>query len=450
MLLHCVSFRQIQPPAAGHRAVRGSSTAPATSGTSEQVPLDASTHNTPATQSDVEPFTSITNITSSKYITTNEDFNINIAINSSNAGSTLTSGTSQRSISTSCLSKNSCYISSSSPEPNITKTFGGSLGSFTSNGERLTRTRVSIPPSARNRDRSARPESFRLSSDMASHTRVLLKARSFAGSQREFIAHKLRNGRDYARTSLRDDQLMHYKDQLAGMNKVEYQQNHFPAPYEESSDTVSHVEDQCDESKATYSTEEVAADADFHHLETTSVEEKSIVVISTVTRQEKIYHKSSWEQNFDATSLSKEESRASFSSQWTEPATTDSSLSSSSTATDNELSHKYKTSVFISDAGLERNSIDLSRAQMVRARSFTGLMAPRRGLATSPSPTRERLDCASGPAFFKSQVSENYDRLLHVTAGTRRARLSREGKSLRFSSDLGFGARPKSKREVFV
>ena len=46
--------------------------------------------------------------------------------------------------------------------------------------DRLTRNKVSIPPSARNRDSSARPESFRLSSDMASHTRVLLKARSFA------------------------------------------------------------------------------------------------------------------------------------------------------------------------------------------------------------------------------------------------------------------------------
>ena len=47
---------------------------------------------------------------------------------------------------------------------------------------RLTRNRISIPPSTRNRTKCVRPESFRMSCDMASHTKVLLKARSFADS----------------------------------------------------------------------------------------------------------------------------------------------------------------------------------------------------------------------------------------------------------------------------
>lgn len=435
----------VPPPAAGHLSVRGGSTAPATSGPSEQVPLEASTHTIPATHSDEESFTSITNITSSKYsITTNEDFNINIAINSNNAGSSLSSETAQRSISTSCLSKSSCYISSISPEPNITKTFGGSLGSFTSKGARLTRNRVSIPPSARNRDRSARPESFRLSSDMASHTRVLLKARSFAGD-----THKYRNGRHYARTSLREDQLRHSMDQHMAMSKMDYHHNNFTTTCKAPSGTVSRANSQCDKHEATDSAEEEAAGADFHHLETNSVEETSIVIINTRTRQEKIYYGSSWEQDYEATTLTNEELKDPVSSQWTEPPSANSSFSSPA-APENKLPPKYMTSVIITDSGSERDSIDSSRAHMVRARSFTGLMTSRGPISVGPSPTRERLDGATGPSHFKLPMRENCDRLLHMTAGARRARLSREGKSLRFSSDLGYGALPKSKKEVFV
>lgn len=446
MLLYYMSHRQVPPPAAGHLSVRGGSTAPATSGPSEQAHFETDTHTVPATHGDAESFTSITNITSSKYsITTNEDFNINIAINSNNEGSTLTSSTAQRSISTSCLSKSSCHISSVSPEPNITKTFGGSLGSFTSKGARLTRTRVSIPPSARNRDRSARPESFRLSSDMASHTRVLLKARSFAGD-----THKHRNGRHYARTSLRDDHLGHSKDQYTAVSQVEYQQNNFTATCSVPSGTVSHATSLCGKYKTAASEEEKAAGTDFHHVETNSVEETSIVIINKLTRQERIYDESSWEESWEATTPTNEELKDTFSSQWTEPTRKDSSLSFPSAVVENKLPPKYKTSVLITDSGSERDSIDSSRAQMMRARSFTGLVTPRGLTSASPSPTRERLDGATGSAFLKIPVKENCDRLLHVTGGTRRARLSREGKSLRFSSDLGYGARPKSKKEVFV
>ncbi|CAL4213212.1 unnamed protein product, partial [Meganyctiphanes norvegica] len=51
------------------------------------------------------------------------------------------------------------------------------------NENQFARNRVSIPPTSRNRDRKSRPESFRLANDMASHTRVLLKTRSFASSR---------------------------------------------------------------------------------------------------------------------------------------------------------------------------------------------------------------------------------------------------------------------------
>lgn len=446
--------RQVQPPAAGHLSLRGGSTVPDTSDPSEPTLYEASTHTTPATHGDAESFTSITNITSSKYsITTNEDFNVNIAINNNNAGSPFPNGTSQRSISTSCLSKDSCYISTSSPEPNISNTFGGSLGSFTSQGARLTRTRVSIPPSARNRDRSARPESFRLSSDMASHTRVLLKARSFAGATlRESITHQRKNRRGYARTSLREDQLRHFKDQHTTMSKGKHQQKCLTATSDVPSGIVSHSSSQYDKFMAPDSPKEEGAD--FHQLETTSLEETSIVIINTLTRQEKIYHESEWKQDCEATTLTNEGLKDSFNSHWTEPTTgaydKDSAVSSSSPATESELPPKYKTSVIITDSGSERDFIDSSRAQMVRARSFTGLMTPRGGTSSSPSPTRERLDGTASPSFLKIPLSENHNHFLHVTTGTRRARLSRDGKSLRFSSDLGLGARPKSKREVFV
>lgn len=440
-----VSSSQVQPPAAGQLSVRAGNMVPATSGPSQQTSFEASTHNTSATFSNAESFTSITNITSSKYsITTNEDFNINIAINSNNAESNFTSSTSQRSNSTSCLSKSSCYISSNSPDPNITQISGGSVGNFATQGARLNRTRVSIPPSARNRDRSARPESFRLSSDMASHTRVLLKARSFAGATlKESRTHKNKNVRDYARTSLREEQLRRCKDQHTAVSRVNYQQHSFDALYGVSSK---------EQEKREKIRKDEAADAEFHQVETTSVEKTSIVIINTLTRKE-ICHESSWEQKCEPASLINEVMDKS-SSQWNESARKSfkegSSFSSSSTATVNDSSPKYKTSVIITDSGSDRDSIDSTRAQMVRARSFTGLLTPRGDSSTSPSPTRERLDCAAGSSFLKIPYSDNRDRLLHVATATRRTRLSRDGKSLRFSSDLGFGARPKSKREVFV
>lgn len=290
---------------------------------------------------------------------------------------------------------------------------------------------------------------------MASHTRVLLKARSFAGATlRESITHKHKNGRDYARTSLRENQLRHYQDQHTAMSEVEYQQNSFPATSEAPSETASFISSQCDKYETTEVAENEATNVDFHNLETTSVEETSVVIINTLTRQERLYHARSLEQNSEEVTSTNEELRDAFCSQWTEPVRRpfdkNLSVSSSSAAAENELPFTYKTSVIITDSASERDSLDSARAQMVRARSFTGLMTPRADKSPSPSPTRERLDGAAGPPFLKIPLSESRERLLHVTAATRRARLSREGKSLRFSSDLGFGARPKSKREVFV
>ena len=463
-----MSPRQVQLPTAGRLShiLRGGNTVSASCSPAEQDPFEASTHATPATHSDAESFTSVTNITSNKYsITTNEDFNINIAINSNNTGSALTSETSQRSISTSCLAKSSCYISSTNPEPNITNTFGGSLGSFSPNdGTRLTRTRVSIPPSARNRDRSARPESFRLSSDMASHTRVLLKARSFAGaSLRESIANKYKKGRDYTRSSLREDHLRHYKEkhhhQHSSVSKVEFQQTGFATAREEPSDIVTKPINQCDKSEIVYedinSIKKQLVDADFHQLQTTSINETSIVIINTLTKQENVCHESSQQhERYETTAFIGREPRDPVKPQWTEPPRKPysrvSSLSSYLAATETGLLPKYKTNVFISDSGSGRDSLDISRAQMVRARSFTGLMTPHGTTSPSPSPTRDILEGTTGSTFIKIPLSENCDRLQQVTPGTRRARISRDGKSLRFSSDLGFGARPKSKREVFV
>ncbi|XP_063871603.1 nuclear pore complex protein DDB_G0274915-like isoform X2 [Scylla paramamosain] len=456
------SSSKVQLPTPGRlpHIVRGSSAAPVPSSPVEQVPLEASTHATPATQTDAESFTSVTNITSSKYsITTNEDFNINIAINSNNTGSAFTSGTSQRSISTSCLSKSSCYISSTTPEPNITKTFGGSLGSFSQqDGTRFTRTRVSIPPSARNRDRSARPESFRLSSDMASHTRVLLKARSFGGaSLRESITNKYKKGRDYSRSSLREDHLRNHHH--SSVSKVEFQQTGFATASGEPSVTVTNPSSQCSKTEVVHessnSIKEQLEGANFHQKQTTSIKETSIVIINTVTRQEEVCHESSQgHEAYEDTAFNDQESRDPVSNQWSEPPrkpySRASSLSSSLAVAENELLPKYKTSVMITDSGSDRDFLDCSRAQMVRARSFTGLMTPRGTTSSSPSPTREILEGSGGTAFLKIPLGENCERLQQVTPMIRRARTSRDGKTLRFSSDLGFGARPKSKREVFV
>lgn len=457
----------VQLPAAGHLSdiISGGNTASSTSNLAEQAPFEASTHATPVTQNDVESFTSITNITSSKYsITTNEDFNINIAINSNSTGSAFTTESSQRSISTSCLSKSSCYISGTTPEPNITKTFGGSLGSFSSqNGTRLSRTRVSIPPSARNRDRSARPESFRLSSDMASHTRVLLKARSFAGaSLRESIANKHNEGRDYMRSSLREDQLRYYKEkdhhQHSSVSKVEFQQTSIATACDDSSGILTKPLSQCSKTEGDHETsnsvEEQSVGADFHQLHTTSVKETNIVIINTLTRQEKVCHESNQEhESYEATNLKGREFRDPFHPQRAEPPqkpfSRGSSLPSSKATAENGLPPKYKTNVIISESGSERDSLDSSRAQMVRARSFTGLMTPR-GTSPSPTPPRERLEGTPSTTFLKIPLNEHCDRLLQVTPGIRRARISRDGRTQRFSSDLGFGTRSKSKREVFV
>ncbi|XP_045125596.1 uncharacterized protein LOC123512946 isoform X2 [Portunus trituberculatus] len=459
---HFSSSSKVQLPTPGHLPykVRGSSADPAPSSPVDQAPLEASTHATPATQTDAESFTSITNITSSKYsITTNEDFNINIAINSNNAGSAFTSGTSQRSISTSCLAKSSCYISSTTPEPNLTKTFGGSLGSFSQqDGSRFTRTRVSIPPSARNRDRSARPESFRLSSDMASHTRVLLKARSFGGaSLRESITNKYKKGRDYSRSSLREDHLRYH--QHSSMSKVEFQQTGFTTASEKPSVTISNPSSQCSKTEVVHdgsnSMKGQLEGANFHQKQTTSIKETSIVIINTVTRQEEVCHDSSQiHETYENTVINDQEPRDHVTHQWSEPPRKPynkaSSLTSSLAAAESELLPKYKTSVMITDSGLERDSLECSRAQMVRARSFTGLMTPRGITSPSPSPTREILEGSAGSAFLKIPLGENSERLQQVTPVIRRARTSRDGKTMRFSSDLGFGARPKSKREVFV
>lgn len=450
---------QLPTPGRLPHSVRGSSASPAPSSPVEQAPLEANTHATPATQTDAESFTSVTNITSSKYsITTNEDFNINIAINSNNnTGSAFTSGTSQRSISTSCLAKSSCYISSTTPEPNITKTFGGSLGSFSQqDGSRFTRTRVSIPPSARNRDRSARPESFRLSSDMASHTRVLLKARSFGGaSLRESITNKYKKGKDYSRSSLREDHLRHH--QHSSVSKVEFQQTRFASSSKEPCVTVANSSSQCSKTEAVHegnnSIKKQLEGANFHQKQTTSIKETSIVIINTVTRQEEVCHESNQgHEAFVNTAFNDQESRDHVSNQWSDPTRKPYSRasSSSSAATEKELLPKFKTSVMITDSGSERDSLDCSRAQMVRARSFTGLMTPRGTISSCPSPTREILEGSGGTAFLKIPLGENCERLQQVTPVIRRARTSRDGKTLRFSSDLGFGARPKSKREVFV
>ncbi|KAG0713527.1 hypothetical protein GWK47_016040 [Chionoecetes opilio] len=447
--------------------MKGGYTAPALANPAVEDPYEANTHAIPGTPRDAESFTSITNITANKYsISTNENYNINIAINSSNTESGFTSGTSQLSNSTSCLSKSSCYISNTSPEPNITKTFGGSLGDFSSqDGTRFTRTRVSIPPSSRNRDRSARPESFRLSSDMASHTRVLLKARSFAGaSLRESLANKHRKGREYSRSSLREDHLSYYKEkdhnQHRSFNKVKFQRTKFATPCENPSDIVSQPISQCDKSEVVLQTKtrnfnkEQPAEVDFHQLQTTSIKETNIVIINTLTKRDTVCHERSQEHaSHEATTTTGREFRDLISSQRTEPHrkpySRSSYVASPSTVTENELLPKYKTNVIITDSGSERDSMDFSRAQMLRARSFTGLMTPR-GTSPSPSPTRESLRGTATPSFIKVPLGENCDRLLQVTPGTRRVRALRDGKALRFSSDLGFGARPKSKREVFV
>lgn len=98
------------------------------------------------------------------------------------------------------------------------------------------------------------------------------------------------------------------------------------------------------------------------------------------------------------------------------------------------------------------------KSQKLRARSFTGMMTPRTLPALPQSPPREVLNDNStvkkSSSNFRITEGADLERKLCATTMTRRARVTRDGYTFRFSSDLGLGSSskvtPKSKREVFV
>ncbi|KAG7160108.1 hypothetical protein Hamer_G012648 [Homarus americanus] len=454
--------------------------------------------------------TNITNFTSNKIsrrysITTNEDFNINITINTDDSSSFSNSST-QRSISTSCLSKSSCYISTTDPNTcdlEMDKTFGGSLGSFCPpEGRRFVRTRVSIPPSARNRDRSARPESFRISSDMATHTRVLLKARSFAGaSLRESPTHKKNGRRNFARTSLREDQLTYHRDkgynQQNAMSKMEFLRARFASTSGTASDSNSYEasSDDCvvinsrpyfgayvKPDDEYYGPEPADNEAKIVNVRTeelqTSLKTTNIVTVSTTTPEEYIEcTKDSWNHgNLDSLrqggatigntfyvpssdhygdNIITTIKENTFSSSEPHPSPHTRTCNKESCTT-NQLTRKI--SLAVPDSYLCEDSQESLKSQKLRTRSFTGMVTPRETITENIPLPREVLNdhktAKKGNLSLRVTQNTESERIFRVATMTRRARVTRDGYAFRFSSDLGLGTSsrvtPRSKREVFV
>ncbi|XP_053657238.1 serine-rich adhesin for platelets [Cherax quadricarinatus] len=443
--------------------------------------------------------TAITNFTNkiSRYsITTNEDFNINISINTDDSSSI--SKVNPQSSSSSPLSKSSCYLYNSGQDTNdlaVYKTFGGSLGSFSPPERRhFVRTRVSIPPSARNRDRSARPESFRLSSDMATHTRVLLKARSFAGaSLRESPTHKMNGEINFARTSLREDQLTYHRKkaytQQKGMSKMEFLRARFANTFEATSgenasaipsnnSAITNSKSRCDANGNQNSefrdhklvnkddnSVSVRPEEGYTYLDSTNIStEKPLENYEECWKHgnsELIEHKSTTKSNtfavknddhYIANKTLQDNNTLSPSDQHLSPK---SITSEKAPGTHNLLIRK--ASLTILNSYQHENSQDSVKLQKIRTRSFTGMVTPLEVAPNQESPREvlsDREVSKEGTLSLRVTQGAELERIARVATMTRRARVIRDGYAFRFSSDLGLGAsskvKAKSKREVFV
>ncbi|XP_045610964.2 serine-rich adhesin for platelets [Procambarus clarkii] len=456
-------------------------------------------------KNNIEECNSTTNFSSDtkrRYsITTNEDFNINITINNDDS-STFPSTTSRLSSSTSCLSKSSCYLSNEGLATNDLNmdSLRGSLDSFSApEGRHFVRTRVSIPPSARNRDRSARPESFRLSSDMATHTRVLLKARSFAGaSLRESPTHKINGGRTFARTSLRENRQTYHREkgqnQQSAMSKMEFLQARFANTFGATSgeNTLETPSDDCviisssSIHDVTRKPEKEGFTQEFTNKENKSVNVRSAEVYTTLEATNiVIVNTPKPEKHLENTKgcykqgNSKSPKQASITEDGTfiladddlyNNITNQSLRESALSLLDQDISSHnptekdpdthnqttHKVSLMVPNSYINENYQD-SKLQKLRTRSFTGMVTPCE-ISPDQSSPREILDDSKinkkGTLSLRITHDAESKRISRVATMSRRAQITRDGYAFRFSSDLGLGAsskvNPKSKREVFV
>lgn len=438
--------------------------------------------------------TTATNFTSKKNnrrfnITTNEDFKINITINNDNESS-FSNGTSQCSVST---SKSSCYFPTSDPDTrnrNTDKTFVGSLRNPCLGEWHFVRTKVSIPPSSRNRNHSARPESFRLSSDMATYNRVLLKARSFAGaSLRESSTYRNNAQRNFTRTSLREDKLSFQREKECSpqnaLNKLECVQGRLSNSSKSLSKNCAFesFSDICTVfNSRPYTVNCIKADDEYHDLELAAKEDNSVggkfdemhtfpkatnlKVLNTFTRNKHL------KQNEDCWKPRNSEPLALESI-----ADSDSSVKkddcycskANNTVNDNTLlptelnlstpattlykreptGSKYlpiKNSHMIPVSTLYKDSQEL---QKLPTRSFTGMLTLCPTVSSSQTLPREVLN-----DHISSMKSTSSFKISHGNELDKRAHASHDGYVFCFSSDRGLRTsskvKPKSKQEVFV
>lgn len=116
---------------------------------------------------------------------------------------------------------------------------------------------------------------------------------------------------------------------------------------------------------------------------------------------------------------------------------------------------QHRTRLMISNSDLGNENLhDTQKSSKLRAKSFTGMVSPRSLADQDPPLTQPEENLANAKQEKKAtssfKIAEEDEKLLRSVTMSRRAKLLREGGATRYSSDLGFGARPKSKREVFV
>ncbi|KAK3852149.1 hypothetical protein Pcinc_041254, partial [Petrolisthes cinctipes] len=394
-------------------------------------------------------------------------------------------------------SKSSCYLSNTDhdEESSLNQVLSVSLGSFgTDEGEgcerSLSRTRVSIPPSARNRDRSARPESFRISSDMATCTRVLLKARSFAcGSLRE-SPKKGGGRRSFMRTSLREDHLSYHREaevyqhcemEILQERLISTSSDQTPSNTTTTNTTTTNTTTTTTNTTTTPTTTTVNNPTQLtdhqHVLELRETAKESInISVSGVektglhtTQQVVILNESttgecrdsvdSWDDD-DGSSVYRSGSKLN-----SVHSLDDIAATSEDHNKDSLTINQHRTRLMISNSHLGHESLyESQKSSKLRAKSFTGMVTPCT-LTTQDTPltslipltplTQPSESLANTSKQEKNvtqsfRVAEEDEKLLRSVTMSRRAKLLRENGGSRFSSDLGFGARPKSKREVFV
>lgn len=331
---------------------------------------------------------------------------------------------------------------------------------------------------------------------MATYTRVLLKARSFAGaSLRESSAHRNNGQRNFARASLREDQLTYQREKECSpqnaVNKMEYVQARFTNPCKTLSKdfaSKSFSENYVVSNSRPYTTGYVKAGDEYHNPELTNKDDNcvdgkfderhtftkvaNILVLNTSTLKEHLKHNEECctPRNSEPLTLgniantdrpvkkdiyycSKSKKTVDENTSLTEPNLSHSTI----TSCKKELTgstHLHKTSLMIPDSVYYEDS---KKLQNLRTQSFTGMVTHRPIFSSSQTLSEVHNDHKSSKkstSSFKVTQGEESVKSFHIATTTRRARVSRDGYAFRFSSDLGPGTsskvKPKSKQEVFV